>query len=61
MIKNTNFNQTYNETESLCKTETDGNNGKETTLADWMREGNWQEMTPAEMAQEWDELSEDNE
>jgi len=58
MNKNTNFTQTYEATESLCKTETDGKNGKETTLADWMQEGNWQEMTPAEMAQEWDELSE---
>lgn len=59
MAKNTNFNQTYEATESLCKTQTDGNDGNETTLADWMREGNWQTMTPAEMAAEWDSLSED--
>lgn len=55
--ENTNFDQTYDKTESLCKTATDGNNGAETTLSDWMREGSWQEMTPTEMAAEWDELS----
>ena len=54
---NTNFNQTYTKTEQLCNTQTDGNNGAETTLSDWMREGEWQTMTPAEMAAEWDELS----
>lgn len=58
MERNTNFNQTYEQTELLCKTQTDGNNGEETTLADWMREGMWQEMTPEQMATEWDELSE---
>lgn len=53
---NKTFDQAYDETEQLCKTPTTGNNGKETTLADWMREGDWQNMTPAEMAAEWDEL-----
>jgi hypothetical protein len=58
MTTNKNFNQVYEATAALCKTSTDGNNGQETTLADWMQEGDWQNMTPADMAAEWDELSE---
>ena len=56
-MTNPNFNQKYDETEKLCKTPTDGKDGAETTLSDWMREGEWQTMTPAEMAAEWDGLS----
>lgn len=52
---NTNFDQTYDATAALCKTETNPFN--ETTLADWMREGDWQNMTPEAMAAKWDELS----
>lgn len=44
--------------ESLCRTSTDGNNGTETTLADWMVEGEWESPTAQEIADEWDELSE---
>lgn len=55
------FQTIYEATESLCKTATDGNNGTETTLEEWMREGNWQTMTPAEMAAEWDDLTEEYE
>jgi hypothetical protein len=51
---NNDFDQTYAATERLCKTETNPANG--TTLADWMREGDWQNMTPAVMAAEWDAL-----
>lgn len=54
-IINTNFEQTYEATRELCKTETD--NTAETTLWDWMKAGYWQTMTPAEMAAEWDALS----
>lgn len=55
------FQVKYEATEALCKTATDGNNGTETTLEDWMREGNWEESTPEEIADEWDGLSEDSE
>ena len=58
MSDSKNFEQVYAATEALCKTATDGNNGSETTLGDWMTEGEWQTMTPAEMAAEWDALSE---
>lgn len=55
-----NFQQVYDEVESQCKTATDGQNGTETTLEDWMHAGNWQEMTSAEIAAEWDALSDDH-
>lgn len=29
----------------------------ETYLADWIAEGDWQNMTPEEIAAEWDDLS----
>ena len=45
--------------EALCTTETDGRNGQETTLADWMIEGYWREMSAADIAAEWDALSEE--
>ncbi len=55
---NTNFDQTYDAVERLCKTETNPPDGfATTTLADWMREGDWQTSTPEAMAAEWDELS----
>jgi hypothetical protein len=57
-MTNKSFSQVYEATESLCKTATNGNDGQETTLADWMQEGDWQNMTPEQMAAEWDELSE---
>ena len=41
--------------EALCKTETDG---PDTQLADWMVEGYWQTMSAADIAAEWDALSE---
>jgi hypothetical protein len=53
---NTNFDQTYDATAALCKTETNPTDGT-TALADWMREGDWQTSTPEAMAAEWDELS----
>ena len=53
---NTNFDQTYDATAALCKTFTGDNNSS--PLADWMREGDWQNSTPAEMAAEWDAMSE---
>jgi len=52
-----NFDQKYYETKALCKTETDGGPNGDTTLWDWMRAGYWTEMTPEQMAAEWDELS----
>lgn len=52
---NSDFGLTYDATERLCKTET--NPANETTLADWMREGDWQNMTPEVMAAEWDALN----
>jgi hypothetical protein len=51
---NENFDQTYDATAALCKTETNPADGT-TTLADWMREGDWQNSTPEAMAAEWDE------
>ena len=47
------FDAKFQETKKLCETDTEG----ETTLADWMQWGEWESMTPAEMAQEWDENS----
>lgn len=47
----------YDATERLCKTPTDGDGGT-TTLWDWMLEGEWEVMTPEDMAAEWDSLSE---
>lgn len=41
--------------EALCKTATEG----DTNLEDWMVEGNWETMTPADIAAEWDALSEE--
>lgn len=52
------FQAKYEATESLCKTSTDGADNT-TTLADWMREGNWETMTAEDMAAEWDALSEE--
>lgn len=60
MTSNTpNFRDVYEAVESLCKTATDGGENAETTLEEWMRAGNWQTMTPAEIAAEWDALSEE--
>jgi len=53
-----NFETVYEETEMLCKAPTDGGPNSDTTLWDWMQAGYWQTMTPAQMAAEWDELSE---
>ena len=47
------FDAKFQATERLCKTDTTDTSG--TTLADWMQWGEWETMTPAEMAQEWDE------
>jgi hypothetical protein len=47
------FDAKFQETKKLCKTDTTDTSG--TTLADWMQWGEWETMTPAEMAQEWDE------
>jgi hypothetical protein len=52
------FKQVYDETQALCKTATDGGPNSDTTLWDWMWEGYWKTMTPAQMAAEWDALSE---
>ena len=38
---------------------TNGGENAETTLEDWMREGNWRDSTPQEIADEWDALSEE--
>ena len=49
----------YDEVEPLCKTTTDGNDGQETTLWDWLSEtgGYTGNETPDGIAQEWDDLS----
>ncbi|MBU6361502.1 MAG: hypothetical protein KGS46_15930 [Chloroflexi bacterium] len=47
------FDAKFQATERLCKTDTEGT----TNIADWMREGEWETMTPAQMAKEWDELN----
>jgi len=41
--------------EELCETAIEG----DTNLDDWMRAGNWQTMSVAEIAAEWDALSDD--
>lgn len=50
------FKNLYEATEVLCKTDAEG----ESSLADWMRAGNWQTMTPEDMAAEWDALGFNN-
>lgn len=50
------FDAKFQATERICKTDTEGT----TTLADWMRNGTWESMTPAQMAKEWDEINSDN-
>lgn len=50
------FDAKFQETKKLCKTDTEG----ETTLSDWMQWGEWETMTPAEMAEEWDENNSNN-
>ena len=52
-IKHMVFDAKFQATVSLCKTDTEGT----TSLSDWMKWGEWETMTPAEMAQEWDENS----
>ena len=55
------------ETESLCNTPTDGTYTDAagntytdgTTLGDWIEAGEWDSATPAEIANEWDELSDE--
>lgn len=54
-----NFQQVYEATEALCKSATDGGKDHDTTLYDWMLSGDWETMTPAQMASEWDSMSED--
>ena len=51
-IKDYVFDAKFQATERLCKTDTEGT----TTLADWMQWGEWETMTPAQMAEEWDEI-----
>lgn len=50
----------YNEVDSICTTPTDGGDGRETPLWDWlyMRDYSVNE-TPHSLAIEWDELSEE--
>lgn len=55
-IVNYMFDAKFQATERLCKTDTEG----ETTLADWMQWGEWESMTPAQMAEEWDEINSSN-
>ena len=50
------FDAKFQATERICKTDTEGT----TTLADWMRNGEWESMTPAQMAEEWDEINSNN-
>lgn len=57
-MTNKDFQQVYDATEALCKTPTDGGPNSDTTLWDWMQAGYWQTMTPKQMADEWDTLSE---
>lgn len=55
-IKDYVFDAKFQATERLCKTDTEGT----TSLSDWMQWGEWETMTPAEMAQEWDENNSNN-
>jgi len=49
----------FDAVEPLCKTATDGNDGNETTLFDWLLEGAYHTSdTPQSIADEWDELTE---
>lgn len=50
------FDAKFQATERLCKTDTEG----ETTLTDWMQWVEWESMTPAQMAEEWDENNSSN-
>lgn len=50
------FDAKFQATERLCKTDTEGT----TSLSDWMQWVEWETMTPAEMAQEWDENNSNN-
>ena len=52
------FDAKFQATKRLCKTDTDPEG--ETTLADWMQWGEWESMTPAQMAEEWDENNSSN-
>ena len=55
-IKDYVFDAKFQATERLCKTDTEGT----TSLSDWMQWGEWETMTPAQMAEEWDEINSNN-
>lgn len=55
-VLNTDFDALYDQVERLCITETNPQDGT-TTLADWMREGDWQNSTAERIALEWDQLN----
>lgn len=48
----------YDEVVKLVKTDPAPYN--QTSLYDWIMEGDTDDMTPAEIAQEWDELPDEN-
>jgi hypothetical protein len=50
----------FDAVEPLCKTRTDGNDGAETTLWEWLECGQYHASdTPQSIAAEWDALSQD--